>query len=83
MDRIKFMIDSGSDIPREVAQALNIEVVPLYRVIDGELITDYYDFNINEYCDYLRSCKEIPSSSGGMCSLPGKDTTTSSASPWR
>ena len=63
MDRIKFMIDSGSDIPREVAQALNIEVVPLYRVIDGELITDYYDFNINEYCDYLRSCKEIPSSS--------------------
>lgn len=28
MDRIKLMIDSGSDIPREVAEALNAEVVP-------------------------------------------------------
>lgn len=28
MDRIKFMIDSGSDIPPEVADALDAEVVP-------------------------------------------------------
>ena len=63
MDKIKFMIDSGSDISKEVAQALNIEVVPLYRMIDGVPVVDYYDFNIDDYCNYLRTCKEIPSSS--------------------
>ena len=48
MDRIKFMIDSGSDIPPEVADALDAEVVPLYRVIDGVPVLDYHDFNIQD-----------------------------------
>ena len=51
MDRIKFMIDSGSDIPPEVADALDAEVVPLYRVIDGVPVLDYHDFNIQEYSE--------------------------------
>lgn len=63
MDRIKFMIDSGSDIPPEVADALDAEVVPLYRVIDGVPVLDYYDFNIQEYSEYLKTCKEIPTTS--------------------
>ena len=63
MDRIKFMIDSGSDIPPEVADALDAEVVPLYRVIDGVPVLDYHDFNIQEYSEYLKTCKEIPTTS--------------------
>ena len=63
MDRIKFMIDSGSDIPSEVADALDAEVVPLYRVIDGVPVLDYHDFNIQEYSEYLKTCKEIPTTS--------------------
>ena len=63
MDRIKFMIDSGSDIPREVAEALDAEVVPLYRIVDGVPILDYYDFDISEYSSFLKTCREIPTTS--------------------
>ena len=63
MEKVKLMVDSGSDIPAELANALNIEVVPLYRMMDGKQLEDYYDFDIYAYAEYLRMCREIPTTS--------------------
>lgn len=63
MENVKLMIDSGSDISRQLAEELDIEVVPLFRMVDGHPIEDFYDFDINAYSAYLKTCKEIPSTS--------------------
>ena len=63
MDRVKFMIDSGSDIPPSVAEELDTEVVPLYRIIEGKPVLDFHDFDIGAYSEYLKTCKEIPTTS--------------------
>ena len=63
MDRVKFMIDSGSDIPPSVVEELDTEVVPLYRIIEGKPVLDFHDFDIGAYSEYLKTCKEIPTTS--------------------
>lgn len=63
MEKIKLFVDSGSDISKEDALRMDVEVLPLTRIMDGIPVTDYYDYDCKAYCDYLKTCPIIPTTS--------------------
>ncbi|MEG1993767.1 MAG: DegV family protein [Oscillospiraceae bacterium] len=59
----KILVDSGSDISAEDKEKYNIDVVPLTLVIDGKAKDDFYNFDIKEYCNILRTNETAPTTS--------------------
>ena len=63
MRKIKILLDSGSDISPEYCEKYNITVVPLNIHREGKTVTDYYDFDPVEYCEYMQSAENTPKTS--------------------
>ncbi|MFI3250625.1 MAG: DegV family protein [Eubacteriales bacterium] len=62
MERIKFIVDSSGDISPEDFERLDIQMVPVGIVVDGEYHKDRIDFSPSEFNEILKTCKEVPSS---------------------
>ncbi|SDO31697.1 EDD domain protein, DegV family [Psychrobacillus sp. OK028] len=60
MSRIIFSTESGADIPKELVEKHQIQVVPMHVIMDGK---DYLDgdLSVEEVFDYHSRTKKIPS----------------------
>lgn len=63
MATFKLLVDTGSDIPQHYLEQYDISIVPLHVIRDGVSQRDYYELDGKEFCQYLRSCKTIPTTS--------------------
>lgn len=61
MEKIHIMTDSPSDIPRPIAEKLDIEIMGVEISAGDRTITEYYDVTPEEYWDILDSLGEVPS----------------------
>ena len=59
--RIHVVTDSGSDLPREVRERLNIHVVPLTVQFGDEIFKDGEEITTGEFYARLRADQVIPS----------------------
>ena len=57
MSKIKFMVDSTSDIPKEVAEKYNVSVVGLSMTFEDGTYTDWYELSGKAFYDKLRASK--------------------------
>lgn len=64
MDRIKFITDSACDIPVQVAERYEIDLVPLTVTVDGTTYREAYDISPDEFYAFCETCKELPISAG-------------------
>jgi DegV family protein with EDD domain len=60
---VKIVTDSGSDIPKEVAQALDITVVPLYVQFGAKTFRDGVDITPDEFYTMLERDNTVPTTS--------------------
>ncbi len=60
---VKVVTDSTSDIPRDVARDLNIEIVPAYIEWDGETLRDGIDIDADEFYRRLSASTHLPTTS--------------------
>jgi DegV family protein with EDD domain len=60
---VKVVTDSTSDIPRDVARDLNIEIVPAYIQWDGETLRDGIDIDADEFYRRLTTSTHLPTTS--------------------
>lgn len=63
MTKIKVVTDSTADIPQEIVDKYEIEIMPLTIIIDGKTYLDRVDFTNEEFYEILRSCNELPTTS--------------------
>lgn len=63
MAKIKIASDSTADIPKQVAQDLNISILPLTILIDDKEYRDGYDISTQEFYKILDSQDKLPVSS--------------------
>ena len=68
MAKIKIVTDSTSDIPKNLAQELGIEVLPLTLTANGNEYRDGVDITPQEFYEILETSEAIPTSS---CVAPG------------
>ena len=62
-EKIKILVDSGSDISKDYCKKYNIDVVPLNVLYNKKSHKDFYEIDPVSYCEYLETCKEIPTTS--------------------
>lgn len=60
MQKIKIITDSASDIPRELAEQYNIEILPVLISYGDKTIREFYDITTEEYWQLLLDLEEIP-----------------------
>lgn len=60
---VRVVTDSTADLPRELLEQLNIAVVPLKVMIDGESYRDGVDLTPKEFFQRLPYAKELPTTS--------------------
>lgn len=60
-DKVAFVVDSGSDVPEEMAKKENVKVIPLTIIYKDREYTDKVDITAQEVYDGLE--KEIPKTS--------------------
>ena len=59
----KMMTDSASDLPRQSAQELGIDIIPIPIAVDGQGYLEGVDFTPREFYSIMQSAKEIPTTS--------------------
>lgn len=57
-EKIKFITDSASDIPRETAEKYGIEILPITITVDDKIYRDYYDINSAQFCEILKNSSD-------------------------
>lgn len=67
MRKIKIVTDSTMDMPKEIAEQLGIEVVPLSITINGQTYLDGIDINPVDFLTMMRETEELPKSSQPSC----------------
>ena len=60
MEKIHIFIDSVGDIPHEICDKYNIEVIPIYIDINGRTVREYYDITPQEYNEIIDKMEGIP-----------------------
>lgn len=60
---IKIVTDSAADIPKSIAEELNIEILPFMINIDGKQIVADKNLTPQEFYKMVENCVEIPSTS--------------------
>lgn len=63
MEKIKFITDSASDIPAELAQKYNIQVLPIPITIDGKGYLERQDFTPSQFYQMVLDAESIPTTS--------------------
>lgn len=56
---VKIITDSASDIPKEIAQDLDIMVVPIHVIIDSKEYKDNIDIFPSQLYEYMESGKDV------------------------
>lgn len=57
MSKIKLMVDSGSDIPKDFVEANDISVIPFHIIFENQhQYLDYYELTSKAFFDKLREC---------------------------
>lgn len=60
MEKIKFLTDSACDIPQELEQMYDIDIMPIPITIDAKSYYERVDFTNREFYDVLLKSSEIP-----------------------
>ncbi len=60
---MKIIVDSTCDLPKELIEKYDIDVVPVYIQQKDETLADGVDITIEEYYDLLRDVDELPTTS--------------------
>lgn len=63
MDKIKLITDTTSDIPDNLLEKYNIDMLSIPVAIDGEGYYERESFTIEEFYQLLENCNEIPKTS--------------------
>lgn len=63
MSETIIVVESGSDIPLDIAAKYGIEIVPMHISFDGETYDDGSDFAVNLIFEYHTKTGEVPSTS--------------------
>lgn len=63
MPGIKIVTDSTTDLPQEVLEQYNIEVIPLTVFVDGETYQDNVTISPLDFIDKMKHAKELPKTS--------------------
>ncbi len=61
MRKVALITDSASDIPFDMQEKYNIDILPFTITVDGKSYVERKDFNFEEYYDILLKCEGIPS----------------------
>ncbi len=60
MEKIKFLTDSACDIPQELEEEFEIDIMPIPIAIEGKSYLERMDFSTEEFYDILGRVSEIP-----------------------
>jgi len=63
MGKIKIITDSTCDLPKELVNKYNIEVVPLGVTVDNNTYLDGVDINLQEFLEKMDNAEEPPKTS--------------------
>ena len=63
MSKVTIVTDSTAGIPQHIVDELNIVVVPLFVIWEGEEYRDGVDITSEEFYTRLETAKELPTSS--------------------
>lgn len=63
MRKYAVLTDSTCDLPQELAQKHNIDILCFKIALDGEGYTERVDFTAEEFCDMLRKTNGLPTTS--------------------
>ncbi len=63
MERIKILVDSGADIPKELVEKYDITVLPICIIINGEVFYDGVNLDGREYLEKITEYEQIPTTS--------------------
>ena len=63
MKKVGIITDSTSDLTKELHKQYNIEVLPLYIILDGKTYTDGVDITTEEMYEKVDECGQLPKSS--------------------
>ena len=61
LSKIAILTDSACDIPPELEEKYNIDILPFTITLDGKSYTERQDFTFDEYYEILRHAKGTPS----------------------
>ena len=61
--KVKVIVDSTSDLPQELAEKYDIDIVPVYIHHDDKMYADGIDLKVEDYYKMLREFKELPTTS--------------------
>lgn len=61
MRKIAVLTDSACDIPVELQQQYNIDIMPFVITLDGKSYTERQDFGFDEFYEMLRHAEGVPS----------------------
>ena len=64
---IKIICDSMSDVPKEIVEKYNIEIIPLTVIFNGIEYIDGVDINNKEFYKILRNSQSMPKTSQVTC----------------
>ncbi len=63
MREIVLSTESGSDVPRQMAEKYHIHIVPMHVIMDDVDLLDGFDFPVQEIYDYYARTKKTPTTS--------------------
>lgn len=63
MNRVGIITDSTSDLTKEMYEKYNIEVLPLYVILNGKTYQDGVDITMEEMYKIVDECGQLPKSS--------------------
>lgn len=61
--RVKVIVDSTADLPQELAEKYDIDIVPVYIHYKDKMYADGIDLKVEDYYEMLREFKELPTTS--------------------
>ncbi|MCE7749047.1 MAG: DegV family protein [Candidatus Heimdallarchaeota archaeon] len=61
--KVKVIVDSTADLPKELAEKYDIDIVPVYIHYEDKMYADGIDLKVEDYYEMLREFKELPTTS--------------------
>lgn len=61
--KVKVIVDSTCDLPQELAEKFDIDIVPVYIHYEDKMYADGIDLKVEDYYKMLREFKELPTTS--------------------
>ena len=61
--KVKVIVDSTADLPQELAEKYDIDIVPVYIHYEDKIYADGIDLKVEDYYKMLREFKELPTTS--------------------